>query len=109
MSDVSRDYQRDVAAVMALARAEALARPPFHLVSHSMGGAIGLRALHDGLPVRAAVFSAPMWGIRMHPALRPLAWALATLLRAGRDGQPACALRPMRRAMSRPPPSPATC
>lgn len=73
------DYQRDVAAVMALARAEGLPGP-FHLVSHSMGAAIGLRALHDGLPVRAAVFSAPMWGIRMHPALRPLAWGLATLL-----------------------------
>lgn len=73
------DYQRDVAAVMALARAEGLAEP-FYLIGHSMGGCIGLRALHDGLPVRAAVFSAPMWGIRLNPVLRPLAWALACLM-----------------------------
>lgn len=73
------DYQRDVAAVMALARAEGLAEP-FYLLSHSMGGAIALRALHGGLPVRAAVFSAPMWGIRLHPALRPLARALVGLM-----------------------------
>lgn len=73
------DYQRDVAAVMALARAEGLAEP-FYLIGHSMGGCIGLRALHDGLPVRAAVFSAPMWGIRMPALLRPVAWALACLM-----------------------------
>lgn len=72
------DYQRDVAALVAFLRAEALPEPWF-VVGHSMGGCIGLRSIHDGLPVRAATFSAPMWGIRMHPALRPAAWALATL------------------------------
>lgn len=73
-----RDYQRDVAAFVAVLRAEALPEPWF-LVGHSMGGCIGLRAIHDGLPVRAVTFSAPMWGIRMHPALRPVAWTLAIL------------------------------
>jgi len=41
-----------------------------------MGGAIGLRAAACGLPVASAAFSAPMWGIRMQAALRPLAWSL---------------------------------
>lgn len=72
------DYQRDVAALVAFLRAEALPEPWF-LVGHSMGGCIGLRALHEGLPVRAVAFSAPMWGIRMHPLMRPLAWAMAVL------------------------------
>ncbi len=75
-----RDYQHDVAALLALARSENLPAP-FFLLAHSMGGAIGLRALYEGLPVRAVVFSAPMWGIRMHPALRPAAWAVSTLSR----------------------------
>ncbi|MCY1125785.1 alpha/beta hydrolase [Frigidibacter sp. RF13] len=75
-----RDYQLDVAALLAEARAERLPEPYF-LVAHSMGGAIGLRALHENLPVRAAAFSAPMWGIRIHPGLRPAAWALSTLSR----------------------------
>ncbi|HQY43661.1 MAG TPA: alpha/beta hydrolase [Paracoccaceae bacterium] len=75
-----RAYQIDVAAAVALARSEGLPEPYF-LVAHSMGGAIGLRALCEGLPVRAAAFSAPMWGIHMHPALRPAAWVVSTLSR----------------------------
>lgn len=57
-----RDYQRDVAALV-----DALhALPgPRYLLAHSMGGAIGLRAVLDGLDVKAAAFSAPMWGIKM--------------------------------------------
>lgn len=74
------DYQKDVAALIALARSEKLPEP-FFLVAHSMGGAIGLRALYEDLPVRAVAFSAPMWGIHMHPALRPAAWVLSTLSR----------------------------
>ena len=70
------DYQKDVAAMLAAARRLDLPRP-FYLVAHSMGGAIGLRALYDGLPVNAVAFSAPMWGIVMAPALRPLAWSLS--------------------------------
>ena len=70
------DYHKDVAALLAAARRLNLPRP-FYLVAHSMGGAIGLRALHEGLPVRAAAFSAPMWGIIIAPALRPIAWSVS--------------------------------
>lgn len=74
------DYQRDVAALVAHAEAEALPRPWF-LLAHSMGGTIGLRALVEGLPVRAAVFSAPMWGIQIRPGMRPVAWTLSSISR----------------------------
>ena len=70
------DYQRDVAALMAFAAGQDLPRP-FHLLGHSMGGCIGLRALHEGLDVASAAFSAPMWGIGLAPRLRPLAWSVA--------------------------------
>jgi len=65
------DYQKDVAAAVALAETLELPRP-WHLVGHSMGGAIGLRALYQGLPVASCCFSAPMWGIQMSPTMRPL-------------------------------------
>jgi lysophospholipase len=64
------DYQRDLAALMAVVTDQGLPAPHY-LFTHSMGGAIGLRALHRGLRVRAAVFSAPMWGVRIPPHLRP--------------------------------------
>ncbi len=70
------DYQRDVAAMVAHAAARDLPRP-WHLLAHSMGGAIGLRALLNGLPVASATFSAPMWGIALKGSLRPLAWSVA--------------------------------
>ncbi|WP_127901494.1 alpha/beta fold hydrolase [Solirhodobacter olei] len=70
------DFQKDVAAVLAAAGTLGLPRP-FFLVSHSMGGAIALRSLIEGLPVAAAVFSAPMWGLLLAPATRPVAWVLA--------------------------------
>lgn len=64
------DYQKDAAAF--LAAAKALAYPePYYLLGHSMGGAIGLRALIGGLPVRAAAFSAPMWGIALPALISP--------------------------------------
>jgi lysophospholipase len=66
------EYQSDVAAMLATVRAAGLPEP-FVLLAHSMGGAIGLRALAEGLPVRAAAFSAPMWGIHIAVYLRPLA------------------------------------
>lgn len=75
------DYQRDVAALVAHGRALGLPEPWF-LLAHSMGGCIGLRALMEGLPVRAAAFSAPMWGIRMRTALRPVAWGVTSVSRA---------------------------
>ncbi len=72
------DYQRDLAAL--LAHTAPLPRP-LYLLSHSMGGAIALRALHQGLRVAAAAFSAPMWGIRIPPHLRPFQGAFRTLYR----------------------------
>ncbi len=72
------DYQNDVAALVTSARELNMPRP-FFLLSHSMGGAIGLRALHNGLDVRAAVFSAPMWGILISPMVRPFAKILAAV------------------------------
>ncbi len=80
-----REFQLDVAALVALAQSNGMPQP-FFLAAHSMGGSIGLRALYDGLPVRAAAFSAPMWGIRIHPALRPMAWALSTFSRPLKRG-----------------------
>lgn len=74
------DYQHDVTAAVAHARALGLPEP-FYLCAHSMGGCIGLRALHNALPVKAAMFSAPMWGITMAPVTRPFAWALSSVAR----------------------------
>ncbi len=74
------DYQRDIAAVMAALPGLGLPQPLF-LLAHSMGGAIALRALIEKLPVQAAVFTAPMWGIRITPSLRPVAWAIASSAR----------------------------
>lgn len=72
------DYQLDVQAVLAAAEAMRLPRP-FFLIGHSMGGCIGLRALHEGLPVRAAAFTGPMWNIALPPVVRPVAWALSAV------------------------------
>jgi lysophospholipase len=72
------DYQKDVAALLALAQALALPRP-WQLLAHSMGGAIGLRALQNGLPVAAAAFSAPMWGIQIPAWKRPVARIVTAL------------------------------
>lgn len=66
------DYQQDVATVVAAARRLALPRP-WHLIGHSMGGLIGLRAVAEGLDVASAAFSAPMWGVIIKPWMRPFA------------------------------------
>lgn len=58
------DYQRDVIEMVVAASKIDLPKP-WHLLAHSMGGCIGLAALHDDLPVNSAVFSAPMWGIEL--------------------------------------------
>ncbi len=79
---VFADYQRDWGAVLAFARTAGLPEPYF-LIGHSMGGAIGLRALlHQDQPFAAAVFSAPMWGISMASHMRPVAWAVPRAARA---------------------------
>ncbi|WP_043769426.1 alpha/beta fold hydrolase [Roseivivax isoporae] len=70
------DYQKDVDAMIAAARSMDLPRP-FHLLAHSMGGCIGLRALMRGIDVASVVFTGPMWGIQMASTLRPAAWALS--------------------------------
>jgi lysophospholipase len=65
-----------------LAEAERAELPrPYYMIAHSMGGCIGLRGLMRGLPVEAAVFSAPMWGISMSAWLRPVALVVASLSR----------------------------
>jgi len=70
------DYQFDVQAVMSALPALDLP-PPLFLLAHSMGGCIGLRAMMDGLNVKAACFSGPMWDIEFPSLLRPVAWAVA--------------------------------
>ena len=72
------DYQLDLAAVMEHVHSLNLPRP-YYMLAHSMGGCIGLRSLHDGLAVNAVCFTAPMWGIKLAPPLRPIAWALTSL------------------------------
>ena len=79
------DYQLDVAALTDHARALGLPRP-WTLLAHSMGGTIGLAALHEGLGVARAAFSAPMWGIGMTARLRPVAWAVSWAARRAGQG-----------------------
>lgn len=73
-----RDYQRDVATALALAKDHGMPQP-WHLLAHSMGGCIGLRTLSETHPFRSAVFSAPMWGIQIAPLLRPFARTMPRL------------------------------
>jgi lysophospholipase len=77
--EVFSDYQKDVATLMRAARMFKLPRPYF-LMAHSMGGAIGLRAVMEGMSVQAAAFTAPMLGIYFAPHIRPLAWTLSRVM-----------------------------
>lgn len=70
------DYQQDVSVMLGAAEALELPRP-FHLLAHSMGGCIGLRAVMEGLPVASCAFSGPMWGIMLSHALRFMAWSIS--------------------------------
>lgn len=80
------EYQRDVGTMLRAAFALALPKP-WHLLGHSMGGCIGLRALMQDLPVASAGFTGPMWGIHISRHLRLMAWALSWLMpRVGRKG-----------------------
>jgi lysophospholipase len=72
------EYQQDLDAMLAEAGRAGLPQP-FYMIAHSMGGCIGLRGLMRGLPVRAAAFSAPMWGIAMAAWLRPVASVVSAL------------------------------
>lgn len=73
------DYQIDVAAMLGAAH-ELNCPETFYLMSHSMGGCIALRSLHSGIPVKAAAFSAPMWGIKMTTKERIAAWPIGLAL-----------------------------
>ncbi len=73
------DYQLDVQAMVKAAETLGLPKP-FYLLGHSMGACIGLRSLYEGIDVAAAAFTGPMWGIRIAAALRPVAWALGTVM-----------------------------
>lgn len=78
---IFEDYQIDVGTLMDAIK-ELNLPTPYFLLAHSMGGCIGLRALLNGLPVAGAAFTSPMWGIRISPHLRPLAWALGYVMPA---------------------------
>ncbi len=81
------DYQKDVACLIDYARAVGMPEP-YYLIAHSLGGGIGLRALMEDLPVNAAVFSAPMWGIQGSLSLRSFVWGLSSVgRRLGFDGK----------------------
>ncbi len=72
------DYQLDIDAMLGVIRDAGL--PKAHsLISHSMGGTIALRALHNGLEVEKAIFSAPMWGIYIPPLLRIPAFIISNI------------------------------
>ena len=74
------DYQRDLAAVIAAAGELGLPKP-WVVLGHSMGGAIGLRAvLTAGHPFAACAFSAPMWQIGLPALLRPFGPTIARLI-----------------------------
>jgi len=79
--DKFTDYQKDVAAMLRAARELGLPRPYF-LLAHSMGGCIGLRAVMEGMPVQAAAFSGPMWGIHLEPVRKLGAQVLSRLMPA---------------------------
>ncbi|WP_439122461.1 alpha/beta fold hydrolase [Marivita sp.] len=79
------DFQKDWSAVRAFARDRA-AQSPWHMVAHSMGGCIGLRALMGGSDMKSVVFTGPMWGIEMTAYLRPAAWLLPRLAQAFGQG-----------------------
>lgn len=56
---------------------------PHYLFCHSMGGAIGTRFMAENDNVKAAIFSAPMYGIKLPPLLeffRPLIFKLMKTL-----------------------------
>jgi lysophospholipase len=69
------DYQRDLKAL--LAAPEAQGDGPLLMLAHSMGGAIGLRALDEGHDFKAAIFSAPMWGVKLPLWAYPVARLIA--------------------------------
>lgn len=73
------EYQRDLDAMLAAVRSLGLPEP-YYMIGHSMGGCIGLRALMRGFPVRAVVFSGPMFGINLAPWIKPFTGAVGAMI-----------------------------
>jgi lysophospholipase len=63
--DAFKDYQLDVAELLKFTEDEGLPSD-FTLLAHSMGGAIGLRAIQSGMKINRAIFTAPMWDIAIN-------------------------------------------
>lgn len=76
-----RDFQQDLAAMLAYAQAQDLPKP-WSMLAHSMGGAIGLRNLIEQDDFSSVAFSGPMWGIYMTPQVQLFAPILAKLISA---------------------------
>lgn len=73
-------YQKDVRAFWAWLDRQGLAAK--FVLAHSMGGCIALRALMNGLGIRAVAFSAPMWGLNLPRTTAAAVAPLAAFLRA---------------------------
>ncbi len=69
--DTIPDYQMDAQAAFALATELDLPKP-WHVIGHSMGGAIGLRAVLETDKFATCAFTGPMWGIFFTPLMKPL-------------------------------------
>ncbi|WP_299840883.1 alpha/beta fold hydrolase [uncultured Jannaschia sp.] len=72
------EFQDDVDALLTHCATLDIPRP-WHLLAHSMGGLIGLRALHRRSEFTRAVFSAPMWGLPLAPHRRLVGWVASSL------------------------------
>ncbi len=72
------DYQRDVAEMLAVADEQSLPGVRY-ILAHSMGGAIALRGLLEGMVVRQVIFSAPFWDVQMSAGLRAYANVVSTV------------------------------
>ena len=70
------EFQLDVEAARLALTELGVPRPVF-LLAHSMGGCIGLRALHEGIDVRATAFSGPMWRIYLGRTVRKIAYTIS--------------------------------
>lgn len=72
-------FQHDFDAMVDLCTALDMPRP-WHILGHSMGGLIALRAaLRRPNILRRAVFSAPMWGLQLPFHRRAVGWTVSAL------------------------------
>ncbi len=66
------DYQLDLKEMFDVAHEMELPRER-HLLAHSMGGSIALRAVNESVAVRKIIFSAPFWDVHMSAGLKAYA------------------------------------